>query len=110
ARNQAVIETEPKLALGPPTIAWMDEALGAMRRAADPSFGANIRQPILLIAAGQDTVVSTPAIEAFGGPLRTGAHLIIPGARHELLMEQDRLRLQFWAAFDAFVPGSPLFR
>jgi lysophospholipase len=30
------------------------------------------------------------------------------GARHELMMEQDRYRVQFWAAFDAFVPGTPL--
>jgi lysophospholipase len=28
-------------------------------------------------------------------------------AEHEIMMEQDRLRQQFWAAFDAFVPGSP---
>jgi len=24
-------------------------------------------------------------------------------------MEQDHYRQQFWAAFDAFVPGTPLF-
>jgi len=24
-------------------------------------------------------------------------------------MEQDRYRAQFWAAFDAFVPGTPVF-
>ena len=29
--------------------------------------------------------------------------------KHEILQEQDRYRLQFWAAFDAFVPGTPLF-
>ena len=33
----------------------------------------------------------------------------MPGARHELLMEQDRFRMQVLAAFDAFVPGTPLF-
>jgi hypothetical protein len=26
-----------------------------------------------------------------------------------LQSEQDRYREQFWAAFDAFVPGTPLF-
>jgi len=46
---------------------------------------------------------------AFAVRLRAGSHLVIPGARHELLMEQDRYREQFWAAFDAFVPGSPMF-
>jgi len=25
------------------------------------------------------------------------------------LMEQDRYRAQFWAAFDAFVPGTALY-
>jgi lysophospholipase len=35
--------------------------------------------------------------------------LLIPGAQHELLMEQDGYRQQFWAAFDAFVPGTPLY-
>jgi hypothetical protein len=34
----------------------------------------------------------------------------VPGARHELLMEQDRFRIQTLAAFDAFVPGTPLFK
>ena len=27
-----------------------------------------------------------------------------------ILQEQDRYRAQFWAAFDAFVPGTPLFK
>jgi len=26
-----------------------------------------------------------------------------------LLMEQDGFRSQFWAAFDAFIPGTPLY-
>lgn len=28
------------------------------------------------------------------------------GVKHDLLYEQDRYRDQFWAAFDAFIPGS----
>jgi lysophospholipase len=54
-------------------------------------------------------ITSTAATEAFSTHLRAGAHLLIPGAQHELLMEQDRYRQQFWAAFDAFVPGTPLY-
>jgi lysophospholipase len=41
--------------------------------------------------------------------LRAGSHLVVVGSQHELLMEQDHYRTQFWAAFDAFVPGTPLF-
>ena len=55
-------------------------------------------------------IVSTAAIEQFAIRLRAGAHLVVPGARHEIMMEQDRFRAQFWAAFEAFVPGTPLYR
>jgi lysophospholipase len=59
------------------------------------------------MAAGRDSVVSNAAIERFATRLRAGAHLVISGSRHEILMERDVYRAQFWAAFDAFVPGSP---
>ncbi|HZP77496.1 MAG TPA: alpha/beta hydrolase [Pseudolabrys sp.] len=109
ARNASVIEEEPALALGSPTIAWADAAFRAMRQFASPSYPGHIRQPILVAAAGRDEVVSTPAIEEFAINLLAGSHVIVPGARHEILMEQDLYRGQFWAAFDAFVPGTPLF-
>ncbi len=109
ARNVAVLEAEPALAIGWPTVAWTDEAFRAMSEISQPSYPGRIRQPILIIAAGQDAIVSTPAIDEFSVRLRAGAHLIVPGARHELLMEQDRFRGQVFAAFDAFVPGTPMF-
>jgi lysophospholipase len=109
ARTAAVLATEPALGLGSPTVAWADAAFRMMRQLADPAYLSSIRQPILAIAAGRDDIVSTPAIEEFSIRLRAGSHVIIPGARHELLMEQDRFRKQFLAAFDAFVPGTPLY-
>ena len=109
ARNAAILEEEPELGLGPPTVAWADAALRMMKRFADPNYAGRIRQPILLVAAGRDQVVSTPAIEAFGSQLLAGRHLILAGAKHELLQELDVYRGQFWAAFDAFVPGTPRY-
>ncbi len=109
SRTTAILEAEQTLGIGSPTVAWVDSAFRAMREFAEPSFANRVRQPLLLVAAGQDRIVSTPAIGAFARRLRTGSHLVIPGARHEILMEQDRFREQFWAAFDAFVPGTPLF-
>jgi lysophospholipase len=108
-RFAAVIEAERALGLGAPTIAWADAALRTMAQFARPTYPTEIGQPILVIAAGADRVTSTAATESFAIHLRTGAHLLIPGAQHELLMEQDTYRQQFWAAFDAFVPGTPLY-
>jgi len=109
ARNAAVLEQEPALGLGAPTVAWADAALRQMKLFAEAGYSASIRQPILIVAAGRDEVVSTPAIETFGHHLLAGRHLILAGAKHEILQEQDHYRAQFWAAFDAFVPGTPRY-
>ena len=110
ARIAAVLEAEPALGIGSPTVAWVDAAYRVIHEFAHPSYPSSIRQPFMLIAAGRDEIVSTPAIEDFAIQLRAGSHLIVSGARHEIIMEQDRYRAQFWAAFDAFVPGTPLFK
>jgi len=109
ARAAAIIEAEPALAIGAPTVAWVDAAFRVMAEFANPAFPAKLRQPLLIVACGRDQLVSTAAIEAFGSRLRVGSHLVVPGAKHEVLMEQDMFRSQFWAAFDAFVPGTPAF-
>jgi lysophospholipase len=109
ARNAAILDEDPTLGIASPTVAWADAAFSAMVTFRGMNYPSQIRQPILMLAASNDTVVSTPAIEEFAYHLRAGSHLVISGAKHEILQEQDRYRSQFWAAFDAFVPGTPLF-
>jgi lysophospholipase len=109
ARNATILEEDPTLGIASPTVAWGDTAFRAMHGFRAMDYPSRIRQPILMLAASNDAVVSTPAIEEFAYHLRAGSHLVIAGARHEILQEQNRYRAQFWAAFDAFVPGTPLF-
>ena len=72
---------------------------------AHPAFPEQVRVPLLLIAAGADTVVSSLAIEELARHLKVGSHVIIPGSRHEILQEREDLRQQFWAVFDGYVLG-----
>src|SRR5262249_20133171 len=109
ARNAAILEEDPSLGIASPTVAWADTAFRAMHTFRGLDYPLDIRQPILMLAASNDTIVSTSAIEEFAYHLRAGSHLVIAGSKHEILQEQDRYRQQFWAAFDAFVPGTPLF-
>jgi lysophospholipase len=106
ARNALIATSAPHLAIGDPTVAWIDAAFRCMATFEDPRFATAITTPSLVIEAGEDPVVSTPAVERFAARLKTGRAIVIPGARHEILMEQDQIRDAFWAAFDAFVPGS----
>jgi lysophospholipase len=106
-RTASIFRSAPDLAVGSATLAWVRAAFEVMERVADPAYAGQIRQPLLVLAAGKDEVVSNAAIERFATRLRAGAHLVVSGSRHEILMERDVFREQFWAAFDAFVPGSP---
>jgi lysophospholipase len=106
ARNVEIVRNAPQLAIGSPTIGWVYAACRAIREAADPDFGPSIKIPVLSVAAALDKVVSVSAIETLVSELRAGAQVVISGAQHELMMERDAFREQFWAAFDAFVPGS----
>jgi lysophospholipase len=69
-------------------------------------FASSVKVPTLIVAAGNDTIVSTRAIERFATRIKTCKHLIIAGAKHEILKERDQIRDQFWAAFDTYIPGS----
>jgi lysophospholipase len=94
-------------AIGAPTVSWLDGAFRFMKRFTDPRYALKIRLPTLVVAAGADPVCATPVTERFASRLKAGHAIVIPGARHEILMERDVIREQFWAAFDAFVPGTP---
>jgi lysophospholipase len=105
ARNVAILEADPTLGIASPTVAWLNAAFAAMGEFRSSEFAGGIRRPVLMLAAGDDTIVSTPANAAFARHLPAGSHRVIAGAKHEMLQEDDRYREQLWAAFDAFMPG-----
>lgn len=105
-KGAAIVQAEPSLGLGSPTYGWTAAAFRQIDEFEDPTYPAALHHPILIIAAGNDRLVSTPASEKFAIRLRAGAIITIAGSLHEILMEREAIRSQFWAAFDAFVPGS----
>jgi lysophospholipase len=107
ARNAAIVEADPAVGIGSPTVAWLDAAFATMVEFRAADYPAQIARPVLILAAGADTIVSSAAIAKFAARLPAGSHRVIEGARHEILQEQDGYRAQFWAAFDAFVPAGP---
>lgn len=102
-RSIDVLKARPDLEIGHPTIGWAASAFSAMARAALDDFPGAIKIPVLMLAAARDEIVSTSAIETLGLRMRTGRHAIIAAARHELFMENNDIRAQVFAAFDAFI-------
>ncbi len=106
AAFSALVSAAPELAIGAPTQGWLNAAFRCMGEFHDVDFPRRILTPMLVVACGADSVVATRGIERFATRLKNASLIVVPHARHEVLMEQDHFRAQFWAAFDGFVPGS----
>lgn len=104
-RNKEILMAGPELSIGSPTYAWLLAALRSTSMVMQPSFASAVRIPILLIGAGSDRIVCNFATREFAERMKNGSNVIIPNARHEILQEVDSIRDQFWAGFDAFIPG-----
>lgn len=102
-RNRQIIEVAPELALGSPTVAWLRAACRSCTALMRPEFALDVRIPVLLVAAGQDKIVSSSAVEDLARRLKIGARVAIAGSQHEILQERDEIRQRFWAAFDAYL-------
>jgi lysophospholipase len=105
-RTQAILAAHPQLAIGSPTIGWVAAALKAMAALQSAEFNTDIKVPVLIAVAAFDRVVSNIAIGELANRLPAGGNVFLDEAHHEILMERDIIREQFWAAFDAFVPGT----
>jgi len=103
ARNVAILEADPSLGTGAPTIGWLAAACQAMTELQQMDFPESMKVPVLFVSASGDRVVSNEAITRLAERMRSASRVVIRGARHEIMMERDDLREQFWAAFDAFI-------
>lgn len=97
------IDANPDLALGGPTFGWLKASLESIDVLVGDGYPEAIQTPILIVAAGNDRVVSGPAQKRMCRRLPAGCLHLVPGARHEILKENDQIRSAFWQAFDHFI-------
>jgi len=103
ARNQALLAADPELRLNGPTWGWLGAALHAIDLLEEPGYAEAIKTQALVIGAGRDRVCDTEAARAFAARMPDARYVEIAGAQHEILMERDPLRAEWWAAADAFL-------
>jgi lysophospholipase len=99
-RCQGLVAEEPRLALAGPTNGWVAAAADATEAFLTPGSLAHIRIPILVATAAEEQLVDNAAHDAVVHDLPDARHITIAGAKHEILMETDAIRAQFWDAFD----------
>lgn len=93
-------ETTPELRVAGPTFAWVSQALKAMSYV--NRNAAQLKIPGLIVAAGGDPIVDPGSNVDFARAAGIDCKTV-PGALHEVFMEQDEFRDQFFEAFDKFL-------
>lgn len=102
-RDCAVLEANPRLGVGAPTYKWLRAALDAIDGLRRMKSTTTLRSPVLVVMAGQDSIVDNDATREFAQRVPGVSLTIIREALHEILLERDEVRAQFFAAMDSFL-------
>jgi lysophospholipase len=102
-RTQALLRAQPFLRTFGPSFGWLGAAFRSIREIARRGFAEDIATPVLIVGAGADKIVLTAPQADYARRLVKGSYVGIADAEHEILMERDEIRAQFWKAFDEFV-------
>ena len=99
-RAQMFLRENPDLRLAGATWGWLAAALRSMAWLRGEA--SKITTPLLIVGAGEDRICLTPQAKAFAAATPNGDYVEIAGAGHEILMEKNVFRQEFWRAFDTF--------
>ncbi len=103
ARFRELQEVAPEATIREPTFGWLKAAMAAMDDLRAPGRFDGLRTPILIVSAGADELVRASDHPVIAARNNLIACRTIDGALHEILMERDAVRDQWWAAADAFL-------
>lgn len=103
-----LIASVPELEVGPMTWGWLGASLDILNETRKPTLLRGVDCPVFVASAGDEQLVDNKAHGRVARYLPDCTHITIEGARHEILMEQDVYRAQFWEGFDALLARSGL--
>ncbi|MEM1151088.1 MAG: alpha/beta hydrolase [Pseudomonadota bacterium] len=98
--HRDLVDTAPDLGLGPVTWGWLGASLAIVRTFARKSKLEAIDIPVLVASAEQEKLVDNRSHARVVSSLPKCEHIEVEGALHEILMETDDKRAEFWTGFD----------
>jgi lysophospholipase len=100
-RAQMLLREHPNLRLAGATWGWLAAALRSMDWLRGQATA--VATPLLVVGAGKDRICITPQAQEFACRAPNAEYVEIEQAEHEILMERNAIRTQFWLSFDAFI-------
>lgn len=100
-RTRALMLANRDLALGAVTWGWVHSAFQALTWLHTSPAVATIAMPFTIVGAGQEKLVDNAGQKKIAAAIPGCRYVELPEAFHEILMETDAIRGQFWREFDA---------
>lgn len=91
------------LAVGGATFRWLRAATASCETLMAPGYGEAIARPVLILKAGEDTIVDNPSLDSLAARIPDATLVEIAGAKHEILKEIDAYRGEAYAAIVPFL-------
>ncbi|WP_455480018.1 serine aminopeptidase domain-containing protein [Bartonella sp. B23] len=89
----------------PPTSRWMASVLNAIDAMKKNILRGHLQIPTLFILANQNNIANNIEVRQLCQHTRLTDSITITGAELDTIMHEENYKKQFWAAFDAFIPG-----
>lgn len=100
---KVLCDQNPNLTVGGATYGWLEAALNSAAMLKNPQNLKNVIKPVLFVSAGADEIVLPAQDAPICKQIKDCTHMLLPGARHEILREAQPIRDAFWRAFDTFI-------
>ena len=94
-----LIDAAPDLELGPVTWGWLGASLDILATFTKPRALSKVTIPVFVASASEEKLVDNASHVEICRRLKDCDHITVEGAMHEILMETDDRRAEFWAGF-----------
>lgn len=106
ARHQRFADLQaaaPNAIIREPTYGWLKAATDAIDDLHRPGRFEKLKTPVRIVSAEFDQLVSSRDHGALASRSPLIDVVTVKGALHEIMMERDEIRAQYWAAVDEFL-------
>lgn len=97
--QRALTDAHPTLELGPVTWGWLGASLDILETFTKPKALTRVDIPVFVASAGEEKLVDNTSHASLAARLKDCDHITVDGAMHEILMETDERRAEFWEGF-----------
>lgn len=94
-----LVDAAPDLEVGPVTWGWLGASLDILATFTKPKALARVTIPVFVASAAEEKLVDNASHAEICRRLKDCEHVTVEGAMHEILMETDDRRAEFWSGF-----------